>query len=51
MLRQEFEHATRGELKRAIKCMREVQRHYQWPEVIDQAVSMIRREFLRKVTA
>lgn len=49
-LRRELERATNGDLKRAIKCMREVQRRYQWPEEIDRAVSMIRREFLRKGT-
>lgn len=50
-LRQELQRATNGDLKRAIKCMREVQRRYQWPDDIERAVSMIRREFLMKETA
>lgn len=47
-LRQELQRATRGELKRAIKSMREVQRGYKWPEYIDGTVSLIRRDFLHR---
>lgn len=47
-LRQELQHSTRGELKRAIKCMRQIQSEFQYPEHIDGAVSLIRKEYLQK---
>ena len=50
-LRAEFENATRGDLKRAIKCMREVQSRFSSPEDIDGAIALIRRDFLRKEPA
>lgn len=47
-LRQELQCATRSELKRAIKRMRQVQSAYKHPEDIDGAVSLIRKEYLQK---
>ena len=50
-LSAEFENATRGDLKRAIKCLREVQSRFSSPEDIDGAVELLRRDFLRKEPA
>ena len=47
----EFENATRGDLKRAITCLREVQSRFSSPEDIDGAVALLRRDFLRKEPA
>lgn len=50
-LRANLENATKGQLKRAIKRMREVQSDYPYSKYIDGAAGYIRREFLHKEAA
>lgn len=47
-LYQKLQRTTRGDLKRAIKRLRQMQSLYEYPKDIDGTISFIRKEFLQK---